>query len=469
MPPIITPRLAPPLQPSGTRGNKGSLEAGDLAVRRERGESCNFTALLVDLRLDVLEEVKHSSPGRLSEVESESKREASVRDSATPEGRTVGTHGRFVLDPKPIGEGWFSVVHFGVDRTNGRKVAIKQLKRRSDFPLGLREAKILESFGSSRYLPAFLEKIEVNDELFLCMDAVEGNPLEKGVRWPAREARDLIDHLLKEDLNSLHARRWVHCDLAPQNVLLRDNPDGTRSLKLVDFGSCQKWDTISGHADCQPNGGTAFYMPPEQKPRQDSVLSAATDIFAVAGLFYYLLAGRHPDGLFAIPDGELKDVLAKARSADPTQRFPDAMAFAAALESLTLDNEPLENPRKSFTSAEVYDLYARESGALEVAGFTPVASEALHHAWAERIGASQCFPELIRKLQLAWPSLSANQRAEYYGEFCARVAGLGVDFGGSRNATDPHQHARWAGTVSALSVLSELVLRLEELARSVST
>jgi hypothetical protein len=69
--------------------------------------------------------------------------------------------------------------------------------------------------------------------------------------------------------------------------------------------------------------------------------SIAADVFSLAAIAFELLTGRRPagtgGGIGALPDGPhrdaLHDVLARAMDADPARRFPNALAFASALEA----------------------------------------------------------------------------------------------------------------------------------------
>ena len=54
--------------------------------------------------------------------------------------------------------------------------------------------------------------------------------------------KELIQMFLefKEGIEFLHSRGILHCDIKPQNIVLKENPDGTWSFELIDFGISEK-------------------------------------------------------------------------------------------------------------------------------------------------------------------------------------------------------------------------------------
>jgi len=92
----------------------------------------------------------------------------------------------------------------------------------------------------------------------------------------------------------------------------------------------------------------------------------AADIFSLAAIAFELLTGRRPAGtgteIGALPDGPHRDalhaVLARAMDADPATRFPNALAFASALEAASRGETvaaapPTAEPASAIGAAEV--------------------------------------------------------------------------------------------------------------------
>ena len=92
-------------------------------------------------------------------------------------------------------------------------------------------------------------------------------------------------------LGHMHEKKWVHCDVKPDNFLLND--DGV--VKLIDFTIAQK--AATGMMARMFGGqklirGTRSYMSPEQIRRQP--LDGRADIYSLGCVFYELLSGKPP-------------------------------------------------------------------------------------------------------------------------------------------------------------------------------
>lgn len=97
----------------------------------------------------------------------------------------------------------------------------------------------------------------------------------------------------------LHRNNYVHRDLKPTNVVIKDI-DNLEDIKIVDFGLTITFQTRQG---IDETCGTLLYQAPEQMEGGQSY-GKAVDIWAIGFIMYELISGVHP--LFKKGDDKLK-------------------------------------------------------------------------------------------------------------------------------------------------------------------
>jgi len=96
-----------------------------------------------------------------------------------------------------------------------------------------------------------------------------------------------------QGLEHLHSKGWVHCDVKPDNFLVRGN-----EVRLIDFSIAERAKRGGGLGSLLGFGrggkvrGTRSYMSPEQIRGQ--TLTEAADIYSFGCLVFELFAGRPP-------------------------------------------------------------------------------------------------------------------------------------------------------------------------------
>jgi eukaryotic-like serine/threonine-protein kinase len=106
---------------------------------------------------------------------------------------------------------------------------------------------------------------------------------------------DAVDAIVEtcEALNEAHADGIVHRDLKPGNLFHVEDSDGSKLVKLLDFGISKNVGTRRSLALTDPHLalGSPNYMAPEQIKAADDV-DARADIWALGAILYELVSGR---------------------------------------------------------------------------------------------------------------------------------------------------------------------------------
>jgi len=228
-----------------------------------------------------------------------------------------------------LGHGGMATVYCARDLKLDRQVAIKLLadnlagdeEVRKRFS---REARIAARLDHPNVVQVF-DVGEDEDRPYIVMEHVEGGTLADRLsrrrRSPDRaEALRLLGQLC-DGLGHAHARKLVHRDIKPQNLLLRESDD---CLKITDFGIARAAEETTRLTRPGNVLGTDRYMAPEQLA--DGKITAATDVYACGMVAHELLPDtRSP---------ELREILERCLREDPGERFSDASALGEALATV---------------------------------------------------------------------------------------------------------------------------------------
>jgi serine/threonine-protein kinase len=99
-----------------------------------------------------------------------------------------------------------------------------------------------------------------------------------------------LGHQILKGLAYAHARRVLHCDVKPENIILFPG----NVLKLADFGLAK----ITSHTVRGSGSGTLGFMAPEHAMGRPSFRS---DVFSAGLILYRMLSGRLPEWPFRWP------------------------------------------------------------------------------------------------------------------------------------------------------------------------
>ncbi|KAF0688082.1 Aste57867_20243 [Aphanomyces stellatus] len=193
---------------------------------------------------------------------------------------------------KRLGAGTFAVVKEGVQKSTGKKFAIKCIKKnalsQSDLDALYDEINILKRLDHPNIMTLY-EVYSEEDYYYLVTEFMAGGELFDRIVdktfYSEKEARDLV-RLLLGAIKYCHDHNVVHRDLKPENLLLTSKDDDA-SIKLADFGFAKQESTGLSTA-C----GTPGYVAPEILSGQK--YGKSVDIWSIGIITYILLCGYPP-------------------------------------------------------------------------------------------------------------------------------------------------------------------------------
>lgn len=196
-----------------------------------------------------------------------------------------------------VAAGRFGVVYRAQDLANHRDVAIKVIDREALRPTqGPHSETEIEALAALRHphvVPLYSSG-ELDDSLrYFVMPWIDGQSLRARIRSERRLS--VVETLrigvgIADALVALHARRLIHRDVKPENVLF----DGRHAV-LIDFGLvCTAHAASTDERDHDPVVGTPAYMAPEQW-QNGAALDGRADLFGLGCLLYEALTGIAPN------------------------------------------------------------------------------------------------------------------------------------------------------------------------------
>lgn len=218
--------------------------------------------------------------------------------------------------------------------------------------------------GTAYMVMEYIEGVTLREVL-----AGRGGPLEAHFVLP------IVQQVL-DALGYLHARKVVHRDISPDNIMLVQNESGAPRVKLIDLGIAKALDATRQLTMAGKFLGKVKYAAPEQFSGE---VDARSDLYSLGVVLYELLTGVMPitgrDNMSLIagvvskpprdfaetdPGGRvppaLRAAVMKTLAKNPDDRFQTAAELAAALQAeptVEIEVEPARQRRRWFTTAAV--------------------------------------------------------------------------------------------------------------------
>ncbi len=258
---------------------------------------------------------------------------------------------------REIGRGGMAVVYAARDRKLNRDIALKVLPPDLGFRSDVKERFVREAQTAARLNHPSIVPIYAVDEadglVYFVMALVQGESLAARLGRESRPPLSFVRNVLAQVADALayaHRSGVIHRDIKPDNILLEHS---TGRAIVTDFGIAR---AVQSGARLTQTGiavGTPAFMSPEQAMGQREI-DGRSDVYGLGVVGYVMLTGRlpfdaqtsagmlvqHVQGTpFPLanfrPDlpFSMTDAITRAIAREPSQRWPDAASFAAALRA----------------------------------------------------------------------------------------------------------------------------------------
>jgi serine/threonine protein kinase len=224
-----------------------------------------------------------------------------------------------------LGQGGFAITYLAEHEVLGKKYAIKEyFPAAFSFRDGLtvrasQSGEDTYNWGLERFTsearslarfkhPAIVDVasiFEAHGTAYIVLAFEKGRSLSEWLRQaprpPSQAEIDAIVRPLLSALEEVHKHNILHRDIAPDNIIIRD--DGTPVL--IDFGAARE--AIQGRTRAMSAIVKHGYSPPEQYSSRPELQGPWTDIYALSATLYRAVTGRLTT---EAPDRMLRDDLA---------------------------------------------------------------------------------------------------------------------------------------------------------------
>ena len=279
-------------------------------------------------------------------------------DLPVPLGHVIGN--KYRVDSL-IGSGGMGVVAAGYHLELEQPIAIKFLNVDKEVCAESaerfrREARTAARIHSEHAVKVFDSGVIGDGAPYMVMELLEGNDLGQELARQGPLPISLAAHYLLQAIDAIaeaHAMGVVHRDLKPGNLFLARGADGTRSIKVLDFGISKSVARSSDIVLTRTASmiGSPLYMSPEQM-RSARDVDSRSDIWSLGAILYELVSGEPPFPADSIPElcvavmndplrpisvlvptapSSLDALLARCMSRNLAERFATAADLADAL------------------------------------------------------------------------------------------------------------------------------------------
>jgi eukaryotic-like serine/threonine-protein kinase len=248
-----------------------------------------------------------------------------------------------------LGRGGTSEVYRARSEISGRVVALKALKsefsRNEDYLVLMTREEDIREIRHDVIVRYYDNQRTDDGRVYLVMDYIDGPGLDLKLKQGGMRAADLLKvaRRVAEGLQAAHAKKIIHRDLSPDNIILR-NGDPEQAV-IIDFGIAKDANVGAQTIVGNEFAGKYAYAAPEQLSGQTD---ARADIYALGALLLAVYRGKAPNlgnnlmevvrqkslplDTEGVPE-PLKSLIDRMTHPDREQRLQSAAAVLEALDT----------------------------------------------------------------------------------------------------------------------------------------
>jgi len=177
-------------------------------------------------------------------------------------------HDLYKLKNEVLGQGSYGRVETCTNVYSGKDYAVKIINKEHMFfnrKKMMKEIDLYHWCAGHESIIQLIDYFEEDDKFYLIFEKAAGHLLDAIVAkktFPEAQAATIIQKLAKA-LKYLHSKGIAHRDLKPENVLIMDDKDCAKTVKLCDFDLCSPVQGTVTTPRLQSPVGSPDYMAPE--------------------------------------------------------------------------------------------------------------------------------------------------------------------------------------------------------------
>lgn len=261
---------------------------------------------------------------------------------------------------REIHRGGQGVVYAALQRSTGRKVAIKVMRegwlaRPADRARFDREVRILARLRHPNIV-AIHDSGTVGQDQYFVMDHIEGDRLDRYLeRLPTpRDRQAAISMHLRlaakicEAVHAAHLSGVTHRDLKPGNILV--DTDG--EPYILDFGLAKATETEWQSRKISVTGeffGSLPWTSPEQAEGATGTVDTRADVYSLGVILFEMLTGQFPYPV----TGNMRDVLDNVIRAEPARPSAAQRHLSSDIDTIVLKSLAKDRQRRYQNAGEL--------------------------------------------------------------------------------------------------------------------